>query len=358
MMRRFKRVVCCLVTSVVVLSVAAVQADVFNMPSGWTSLDTVPVGDPGNAGEWSGTVAGGVGTSCFCGVVNYTYNMGKYEVTAGQYSEFLNAVAKTDIYGLYNPGMSNLTYGSGITQSGSPGSYAYNVDVNYRNRPVNFICWGDAARFANWLYNGQPNGNGNPANDYPFTETGSYALNGANTDPALLAVNRNPNATWVIPTEDEWYKAAYYDPSGGGSYWDYTTKHNSAPGRDMSDASGNNANYDGIPYPIDSLTYCTTVAGEFQLSDSPYGTFDQGGNVTEWNESIVDGRRGVRGGSFGNGDPAAYLLASYRFKGGPMYEYGAIMGFRVANVPEPGSIALLLIGAFGLLAYAWRRRAS
>jgi hypothetical protein len=69
------------------------------------TIETVHVGNPGNFGELSGADASGYGPDRICGAVGYTYNIGKYEVTAGQYSEFLNAVAKTDAYNLYNASM-------------------------------------------------------------------------------------------------------------------------------------------------------------------------------------------------------------------------------------------------------------
>jgi formylglycine-generating enzyme required for sulfatase activity len=326
--------------------------------SATVNIETVTVGDPGNAGELSGAGAGGHGPDRICGAVAYTYNIGKYEVTAGQYTEFLNAVAKTDIYVLYRPDMSGTwAGGSGIERVGSQGSYAYYVDANFVNRPVNYVSWGNAARFANWLTNGQPTG----AQNASTTEDGSYYLNGATSNAALLAVPaRKANAKYVIPTEDEWYKAAYY--KGGGinaGYWDYATSSDTAPGRDMADASGNNANCQGLPYPIappDPGLY-TTVAGEFQNSDSPYGTFDQSGNVWEWNEDIVAGAyRVLRGGSFYSND--FYLRATYRYDdlslyyGGPSF-VNAEIGFRVAEVPEPATLSLLVVG--GLLALRRRR---
>ena len=33
--------------------------------------------------------------------------------------------------------------------------------------------------------------------------------------------------------------------------------------------------------------YYTTEVGEFENSESPYGTFDQGGNIWEWNETVI-----------------------------------------------------------------------
>ena len=168
------------VAALVLLAAGAVQAVV---------IDTVTVGNPGNAGEWSGQSYGGYGPNRICGAVGYTFNMGKYEVTAGQYKEFLNAVAKTDTYGLYNTGMASTISGSGITRSGSGtvgNPYTYAVDANFVNRPVNYVSWGDSARFANWLHNGQPMG----AQDLTTTEDGAYYLNGATSDAQLLAVSR------------------------------------------------------------------------------------------------------------------------------------------------------------------------
>jgi formylglycine-generating enzyme required for sulfatase activity len=105
-----------------------------------------------------------------------------------------------------------------IQQTGSSGSFSYSVAEEYANRPVNYVSWGDAARFANWLHNGQPTG----AQDLSTTEDGAYYLNGAGgremsdiTEPnyhesglALLAVTREADWKWAIPTDDEWYKAA------------------------------------------------------------------------------------------------------------------------------------------------------
>ena len=152
---------------------------------------------------------------------------------------------------------------------------------DFANRPVNYVSFWDSCRFANWLSNGQGNGD---------TETGAYTLT-ATTASMADTIQRNAGWTWAVTSEDEWYKAAYY--KGGGTnagYWLYPTSSNTAPGQDMADASGNNANYytDPDAYPIDSGKY-TTVVGEFQNSDSPYGTFDQGGNVWEWNEAIIGG---------------------------------------------------------------------
>jgi formylglycine-generating enzyme required for sulfatase activity len=300
------------------------------------NIETVPVGDAGNAGELSGAGAGGYGPDRICGSVGYEYRIGKYEVTAGQYCAFLNAIARTDTYGLYNAAMTNTTSGSSITRDGLPGSYTYSIAADFVNRPVNNVSWGDAARFANWLHNGQPTG----MQDVSTTEDGAYFLNGAATNAQLLAVQREADWRWAIASEDEWYKAAYYKGgSAEAGYWEYPTRSDTIPGRDLSDFSGNNANYYGTPMPIDP-PYFTTVVGEFQNSASPYGTFDQAGNVWEWNESVDGPSRCLRGGSFGY---RPHMDASSRDLTYPTYEYYNV-GFRVVQIPEPATLVLLSLG--------------
>ena len=293
-------------------------------------IATVPVGNAGNAGELSD--GGGYGPDRICGAVAYDYRIGTHEVMAGQYAEFLKAVAKTDTYGLYNSNMWSSGYGCKIQQSGTSGNYDYSVASGYANRPVNFVSWGDSARFANWMHNNQPTGGQGLAT----TEDGAYYLNGATTNAQLLAVNREADWKWAITSEDEWYKASYYDPATS-SYYNYPTSSNSI--------NTGMANYDW------SVGHTTDV-GSYGNS-SPYGTFDQGGNVWEWNEAVLSGSyRGRRGGSF----IVHYvysLHAASRYGYYPSYE-GSVIGFRVSEVPEPCSASLLLLGC--LVLTHWRRR--
>lgn len=278
------------------ISLSSALADVRDMPSGLTSLDTVSVGNPGNAADIRYATPG-------YGSVGYSYHIGKYEVTAGQYCEFLNAVAKTDTYGLYNSAMWTSEYGCKIERQGTSGNYTYSVALDYANRPVNYVSWGDAARFANWLHNDQPTG----GQDVSTTEDGAYTLNGAIMPAELQAVTRNANWKWAIPSADEWYKAAYHKNDGvTGNYWDYPTSSDSIPSNILGDPidPGNNATYYDYygmgngDYTIGG-PYWRTEVGAHENSDSPYGTFDQGGNLWEWNEAALSGfMREVRGGSF------------------------------------------------------------
>lgn len=311
--------------------------------NGNVTIATVTVGDAGNAGELSGFGK----LEATCGSVAYTYNIGKYEVTAGQYTAFLNAVAKTDTYGLYNANMARTNYGSGITRMGVEGSYSYSVDSNFVNRPVNYVSFWDACRFANWLHNGQPTG----AQEAGTTETGAYTLNGFNSHDGRN-IQRNADWKWAVASENEWYKAAYYK---GGSlnagYWDYPTQTDTPPGCDLNDVSGNNANYHGGSRPIDS-PYYTTIVGEFEQSESAYGTFDQAGNLWEWNDTVISTQhRGLRGSSWGTTGYDGMLASTRDFSSYFGYatsmetsEFGFRVSQAVAVVPAPGAAALALIG--------------
>jgi len=288
------------------------------------TIRTVPVGNAGNAADTRYDATG-------FGSVDHVYQIGKYEVTAGQYTEFLNGVAKADPIGLYNtvlgdPGGSIL--GPNIQRTGSSPNYSYSVAADWANRPMNYMSFWDAARFCNWLHNGQPTGAQGPGT----TEGGAYHDIGNQT-----LFGRNAGAKFFIPTENEWYKAAYHDKTAGlaASYFDYPTGTNSPLGNDITETTnpGNNANYyiyHNGSFAIGS-PYWRTVVGEFELSDSPYGTFDQGGNVWEWNEAAV-----MRGTSFYYDFAYDPLRASVRGSFTPPLEYHSVyVGFRVASFPAP-----------------------
>ena len=314
------------------------------------TIDTVTVGDAGNAAD---SVVMTDGTSGY-GAVGYEFNIAKYEVTLGQYATFLNAVATTDTYSLYNPLMATDLNIAGITQTGGSGNFSYSV-IGSGNRPIAYVSWFDGARFANWMQNGATAG--------ASTETGAYTLNGATSG---VSFTKNDGATWWIPSEDEWHKAAYY--KGGGTnagYWLYPTQSDNAPGNVVGGAA-NQANYNNGVYSVtqsaddsDTQNYLTDV-GSFSGSAGAYGTFDQGGNVWEWKDSVIsDGNvdfRGVRGGSWGYirfpGDSP--LQSSYRYDDPTFVSH--LVGFRVATVPEPSTCALLLMTGAGALWLARRRR--
>ena len=295
----------------------------------------------------------------------YNYSIDKYDVTVGQYTEFLNAVAASDPYSLYNTAMGTDANIEGIARSGSgtiANPYTYSVIGTSANLPITYVSWGDAARFSNWLQNGQPTGAEGPGT----TETGAYTLNGATSNAALNAITRNAGATIFIPSESEWYKAAYYDPrttaQGGppsdSHYWNYGTGTNTTPTSAAAGSTPNTANfYDSTTgyavthstIYISSQNYLTAV-GAYTASASPYGLYDMSGDVFQWNEALISGSyRGVRGGSWYV--HSNYLPASGRYGNYPTGELNYV-GFRVATVPEPSTAVLAVIGLAGLI--AWR----
>lgn len=333
-------------------------------PQPVVQIELCPVGNPGNLPD-PATAVPAVAESGVAlllskllnaqsgieyGRVDYSYEIGKYDVTVTQYTAFLNAVARDDPYGLYTWQMSTAgnwsgqSTGAGIKQSGAAGSYTYSVIGDSGNYPATFVSWFDAARFCNWLHNGQPTDGVERAGT---TETGAYTLNG---DTTKGLETRNAGAKWWLPSENEWYKAAYYDPTlnqGAGGYWKYATRSNVAPGNRLG-GEANQANY------RDAKGYCLmqnnvyihlhtnylTPVGAFKNSASAYGTYDQNGNVSQWNDSIVgivkNGTkcRGRRGGSWSSwpvllGSDGAALNYT------PQYE-GSDTGFRVATGPSTG----------------------
>ena len=217
---------------------------------------------------------------------------------------------------------------AGISQSGSSGSYTYSI-IGSANHPITYVSWFDAARFANWLYNGQPHG----AEGMTTTETGSYSLDGENPTNVM----RNSNATWVIPTENEWYKAAYYNPASS-TYYQYPFSSNTVPTSAPSGSTPNTGNFvsnTGAYAVTGSTSYSSTQnyltdVGAYTASASPYGAYDMGGDVFQWNETEFGSSRGMRGGSWFNG--LGFLASSDQISDTPMDEYFDI-GFRLAFLP-------------------------
>ena len=286
------------------------------------TTDWTYVGNPGNACDPQSQ-------GCF-GSVAYAYNLGTYEVTNAQYAEFLNAKATVDPFGLYNTDMGNLSpaVNGGIARGGSSGSYTYTAILGREDMPVNHVSFFDALRFVNWLNNGQGGSD---------TESGAYTLLGSTPTPSNGdTVTRNVGAAIFLPNEDEWYKAAYYSPSA--VYYDMPTGTDGSPFCSTPTATANHANCN---YAVEDLT----IRGSYTGSPSPIGTFDQGGNVWEFNETILSGSiRGLRGGSFL--DDRSTMAGSTRLGFGAQETRNE--GFRVASIPEPGTGVLVLIGMLGM----------
>ena len=329
---------------VFMVGVAALLSSLAVSTHAQVTLDMVTVGDPGNTAD--DTTYGAVATS---------FQIMKYEWTNSQYTDFLNSVAATDTYSLYNASMGSNARG-GITQSGSSGSYTYAVKTDMGDKPVNYVDWFAAARVSNWLMNGGTSSSS--------TETGAYTLSGSTSGNAPAV---NSNATFYVPTEDQWYKAAYYKGgSTNAGYWDYATQSDSAPtavtsgstGIGSSGSTGNFANYNRRADWNSQDGNVTTVGTNGGAS--AYGAFDMSGNVDEWNDltGAAGSSRGLRGGLWYY--DASALSSSYRRTYDPSGENGGI-AFRLASpvaVPEPST---WVMGLAGLACGGWemvrRRRA-
>jgi formylglycine-generating enzyme required for sulfatase activity len=286
------------------------------------------------------------------GAVSREFRIGTYEVTNTEYVEFLNAVAVDDPNSLYNSVMTT-SLRAGILRSGSPGSYVYSVKPNFDDKPASGFSWLGAARYCNWLHNGKPNGQ----QDTTTTELGAYDLS-----LPLEQIFRLPGARWFLPSEDEWYKAAHYDPNDPGAdadgtpdYWSYPMSTDAMPVQAHSDAFGYivnpgplTANYArGVDWngtdcddPSAPCGNVSTVGSAGSIS--PWGCFDMGGNIYEWTDT--PGRtiqanppsipeplptRTARGGDFAN---SIVLLGSNLGIDVNLQAGAANLGMRVATI--------------------------
>lgn len=278
-------------------------------------LEMVEVGDKDNGKDAN---SGNLGS------VPYDFHIGKFEVTVAEYTEFLNAVAATDTYHLYNPNMDPGFSGVAIIQSGEEGAYTYSI-TGSGNRPVFFVSWFDAARFCNWLHNGKPSG----AQDLSTTEDGAYFLNGAESG---VAVVRNFGARYALPTSDEWHKAAYYDPRseadggppGDDNYWNYATQSDTLPDSSIISATETNGAF------WNNLVF--QDVGSFAASPGAFGTYDMTGSLFEWTEGVSGMSRLAEGAGWDT-VIAQDLLPFFNAPTNPDGEFNSF-GFRVVS-PKP-----------------------
>jgi len=211
----------------------AAQADLFGTSGNEFTIDFVSIGNAGNAAD----------TTSY-GRVPYENRVGKYEITQ-------DAITKATA-----SGMSNVTAGAWTG-----------------NKPAASINWYEAAAFVNWL-----NTSTGKTAAYNLTFSGSWSMNlWSSADAWQLGgenLYRNKDAFYFLPSENEWYKSAYYN-AAGTNYFLYPTASNTAP---TFVASGTNA---GSAVYNDSAVAPALVASAGGLS--PYSTMGQGGNVWEWN---------------------------------------------------------------------------
>ena len=292
--------------------IAPAQADTFGVLNAF-DIEFVTIGNPGNAADTTGSPNPS-------GKVDYAYRIGKFEISEAMIDS------------------ANLNGGLGLTH-----------DNRGADKPATSISWFEAAKFVNWL-----NTSFGITPAYKFDGGGDFQLwedgdTGYNPDNPF----RNSNAKYFLPSADEWYKAAYYNPSGLGSYGDYPTANGLVP---TAVSSGTAINTAVFEQAFETGPADITIAGGL----SPYGTMGQGGNVFEWEETSFDlvnddgsSGRGLRGGaSFFSSN---LLSSSNRNSFNPLNEFSDI-GFRVASIPEPSSPLLGVLASLGLLVRVKRSR--
>jgi formylglycine-generating enzyme required for sulfatase activity len=315
------------------------------------TIDFATVGNPGNLANFNGW-----------GAVPETFTISKFETTNTQFAEFLNRVdaAGTNPNGVYTSLMGSDTIG-GITFNAAAGSgskYAVKAGApdgspagtSYATMPVAFVTWFTAARFANWLQNGQQ---ANAAS----MEDGTYTL--ANqTSGEIPARQSGAGSRVALPSRDEWYKAAFYN-GAGYRLWPCTT--NDTPTNTVVDLFRPcAANFGGAATP----TVGPINVGSYTNSASSYGLYDMLGNVTEYTDtggtSADAGKAQVFGGSWATPPEDLHVWNS---AAPPVFRSSSAatsqIGFRVAvvqAVPEPSAAAVVAAGVVGLAAWRARRR--
>ncbi|MAT70792.1 MAG: hypothetical protein CMJ58_14855 [Planctomycetaceae bacterium] len=309
-----------LLSTATLLAVAATapnfaRCDSFGAGVDAFSIDFVTVGSPGNAPDLTGFPSA-------VGAVDHQYRIGVYEVS----EQMIDAA--------------NALGGLGISHDGRG-----------PDKPATSVSWLEAAKFANWLNTSTGNA---PA--YKFDGGGDLQFwapgdAGYNSDNPL----RNAESLYFLPTVDEWYKAAYYDPNAV-AYWDYPSGSNTDP---IPVTSGTDAGT-----AVFSQSEITGPAAIMQAGGlSPLGTMAQGGNVTEWQETPYGGFSdpiGARFGRGGNWDTTQTALASTDGATASPTVESRTLGFRVASrIPEPAAAAQCLLLVFSAAWYlATRRHAS
>lgn len=333
--------------SCVAFAVATLAANAFGI-----TITYENIGNPGNAARPVTTTSGSVPGVRNIGAVSSLFKMSKYETTNEQYAEFLNTVDPTgsNPNSIWTTSMQTDANGGISRDLAAANGSKYATKSGMAPKPVLFTTWWSAARFANWMNNGATSGSS--------TETGAYTLSNR-TSGAIVA--RNPGALVFLPSADEWYKAAFNTGLSSSSYVDWATNNNTQPLNTVTNLTNANAANFGdtatpTTGPLDRGSYVNAV--------SPYSVFDMLGNVTEWTDTAgTTGADSGRGQVFSGSWNSTLTQATDQWKGTPAaWTYRSStnstsqIGFRVAAVPEPETIALAGAGIASLAGLDWLKR--
>lgn len=267
---------------------------------GSTYADFVTIGSPGNTAD-SATGFGAVG---------YTYQISKYETTIAQWSQF------------YNDSNSGKV---GTFAGVNTYSYWYNFHSQGVDAPVSYVSIHQAAQYCNWLTTGS-------------ATTGAYSIDGTGAITAIDRTYRNSEGKlFVLPTENEWHKAAYYTGSNEDEWSLYAHGTDTAPLAALTSWQYYNNGY------IPNVARSAYVGAEEQN-----GTLNMMGNIREWVEWPLSGNGRARGGYYGDG-PSGLQSTSYSSEWSPTVT-SKDYGFRIVAIPEPGTATILVLaGAIVLI---------
>ena len=307
------------------------------------------------SGTWA-TVAGGVGS------VNYDYRVSKTETTRGQYAEFLNAVATSTSAPSYVQTLWSSTSTFGITRTVVGGSYSYAAAAP--NLPVANVTWTSAARFVNWLNNGQVI-TSNTTTLNTILNSGAYTISSGTSGNTIVARNAGYTTSgtsdkFFLPSANEWVKAAFYNPNTATyNTWQTNTSGTATPLAVTSSTSTNISSANAGVYGMAAGTTPLAV-GSVTNTVSPYGLFDMLGNVAEMTDTGNASNQWF--GASGSYLIAASGISAWNINSRQFLATSAdTIGFRVAGiaatpVPEPETIVLAAFGVMGLCGSTWLRR--